>query len=151
VPLVLTPGIPDSPVYEIKYWDSGGDAMYRTKITWRIQLPLSDDPRSRALFHATLADQLVSAVRLIPGDTGSTEITGEVIVKLAQNEGLGTILEALHVLSPRVFVSCADFPASPTRIRGRFRPDAVKPRCTTLERAGTGVSCPEESGAAEAG
>jgi hypothetical protein len=88
--------------------------MYRTKTTWRIQLPLSDDPRSRALFHETLADQPVSAVRLIPRDTDKAEITGEVLVELAQADGLGTILDALHVLSPRVFVSCADSPASPT-------------------------------------
>jgi hypothetical protein len=96
-----------------RYRDSGGDAMYRTKITWRIQLPLSDDPRSRALFHETLADQPVSAVRLIPCGTGEAEITGEVIVELAQNEGLGVLLDALHVLSPRVFVSCADSLVSP--------------------------------------
>ena len=96
--------------------------MYRTKITWRIQLPLSDDPRSRALFHETLADQPVSAARLIPGGTGKAEITGEMIVELAQNEGLGVILDALHVLSPRVFVSCADSPASPAASPELFVP-----------------------------
>jgi hypothetical protein len=87
--------------------------MYRTKTTWRIQLFLSDEPRSRALFHETLANQPVSAIRLIPRDTDKAEITAEVLVELEQTDSLGTILDALHVLSPWVFVSCADSPASP--------------------------------------
>ena len=87
--------------------------MYRTTITWRIQLPLSDDPRSRARFYEALADHSVSAVRLIPHGTGNAEMTGEVMIELPQNEGLGTILDALHILSPRVFVSCAGSRACP--------------------------------------
>jgi hypothetical protein len=86
--------------------------MYRTKTTWRIQLSLPDEPRSRALFHETLANLPVSAIRLMPGGTDEAEITGEVLVESAQADSLGTILEALHVLSPWVFVSCADSPAT---------------------------------------
>ncbi len=89
--------------------------MYRTKITWRIQLPLPDNPGSRTLFHEALADYPVSAVRLIPRGADRAEMTGEVLVDLTQDEGLGDLLEALHVLSPRVFVSCADLALSPAR------------------------------------
>jgi len=87
--------------------------MYRTTITWRIHLPLSDDPRSRALVYEALADHPVSAVRLIPRGTGNAEIAGEVMVELPQNEALGTVLDALHILSPRVLVSYAGSRASP--------------------------------------
>lgn len=84
--------------------------MDRTKITWRIQLPLSDSPGSRALFHEALADHPVSAARLLPRGTDRAEMTGEVLVDLTQDEGLGDLLDALQALSPRVFVSCADYP-----------------------------------------
>ena len=89
--------------------------MYRTKITWRIHLPLPDNPTSRTLFHEALADHPVSAARLIPRGTDRAEMTGEVLVDLTQDEGLGDLLDALHVLSPRVFVSCADLAPSPAR------------------------------------
>jgi hypothetical protein len=87
--------------------------MYRNKIKWRIRLTLSDDPRSHALFHEALADQTVSLVRLAARGTGKAEMTGEVLVELAQDESLGIMLGALHNISPQVFVSCADPPATP--------------------------------------
>ena len=87
--------------------------MYRNEIMWRIRLTLSDDPRSRALFHEALSDQSVSVVRLIPGSTGKAEITGEVMIELTEGEALGTLLGALHGISPQVFVTRADRPAPP--------------------------------------
>ncbi len=87
--------------------------MYRNEIMWRIRLTLSDDPRSRALFHAALSDQAVSVVRLIPGSIGKAGITGEAIIGLTEGEALGTLLGALHMISPQVFVTRADPPAPP--------------------------------------
>jgi hypothetical protein len=87
--------------------------MYQNEIIWRIRLTLPDDQRSRELFHEALANKPVSAVRLEPRSTGEAEITGEVMVELAPGEGLAALLGALHMISPRVFVSCADRPASP--------------------------------------
>jgi hypothetical protein len=108
MPLVPTLGIRDLCLARSRYWDSGGDAMYRNKITWRIRLTLSDDPWSRALFHEALADKPVSVVRLVPRGTDRAEITGEVMVELQQDEGLGTMLGALHIISPHIFVTRAD-------------------------------------------
>ena len=92
--------------------------MYRNEIMWKIRLTLSDDPRSRALFHETLSDQPVSLVRLVPRSTGSTEITGEVMIGLADGEALGALLGALHIISPQVFVTRADLPAPPATSPG---------------------------------
>jgi len=89
--------------------------MYRNKLTWRIQLTLSDNPVSRALFHQALTDHPVSAARFLPRGTNRAEMTGEVLVDLKQDEGLGDLLDALHALSPRVFVTCADLAPTPTR------------------------------------
>ncbi len=87
--------------------------MYHNMIKWRIRLTLSDDPHSRALFHEALADQPVSVVRLEPRGSDKAEITGEVMVELGQDEGLGIMLSALHNISPQVFVTRADPPAPP--------------------------------------
>ena len=87
--------------------------MYQNEIMWRIRLTLSDDPRSRAVFQEALSDQPVSAVRLGPSNTGKAEITGEVMIGLAQGEALGTLIGALHIISPQVFVTRADPSAPP--------------------------------------
>jgi len=84
--------------------------MYRNEITWRIRLTLSDDPQSRAQFQQVLCDQPVSAFRLVPRSTGRAGVTGEVLIELAQGEALGTLLGALHTISPQVFVTRADWP-----------------------------------------
>jgi hypothetical protein len=89
--------------------------MHQTKITWRIQLPLADNPGSRELFRQALADYPVIAARLLARGTGRAELTGEVLVGLTPGEGLGDLLDALHMLSPRVFVSCADAAPKSTR------------------------------------
>ena len=87
--------------------------MYQNRILWRIRLTLSDDQHSRALFHEALANKPVSVVRLEPCGVGKAEITGEVMVEFAPDDGLAVLLEALHMISPRVFVARADRPASP--------------------------------------
>ena len=81
--------------------------MYRNAIKWRIRLTLSDDPYSRALFREALCDQPAS-VRLLPHGTDITKVTGEVMVELAQDERLASLLSALRGISPQVFVARAD-------------------------------------------
>ncbi len=85
--------------------------MFQGEITWRIRLTLSDDPQSRALLYEALCDQAVSAFRLVPRSTGKARMTGEVMIELAQGEALGTLLGALHIISPQVFATRADRPA----------------------------------------
>jgi len=84
--------------------------MYPTKTTWRIRLTLSDDSHSRTVLHETLADQPVSALRLLPRDSGRAGMTGEVMIEAAEGETLGTLLGSLHIISPQVFVTRADLP-----------------------------------------
>ena len=86
--------------------------MYQNTMMWRIRLTLSDDQHSRALLHEALANKPVSAVRLEPCGTDKTEITGEVMAEFTP-EGLAALIEALHMISPQVFVARADRPASP--------------------------------------
>jgi len=84
--------------------------MYPNETTWRIRLTLSDDLHSRMVLHQTLADQPVSALRLLPRDSGRAGMTGEVMIEAAEGEALGTLLGSLHIISPQVFVTRADLP-----------------------------------------
>lgn len=86
--------------------------MYENTMMWRIRLTLSDDQHSRALLHEALADKPVSTVRLEPHGTDKAEITGEVMAEFTP-DGLAALIEALHMISPQVFVARADRPASP--------------------------------------
>jgi hypothetical protein len=86
--------------------------MYQNTMMWRIRLTLSDDWHSRALLNEALADKRVSTVRLEPCGTDKAEITGEVMAEFTP-DGLAALIEALHMISPRVFVARADRPASP--------------------------------------
>ena len=86
--------------------------MYENTMMWRIRLTLSDDQHSRALLHKALADKPVSTVRLEPHGTDKAEITGEVMAEFTP-DGLAALIEALHMISPQVFVTRADRPASP--------------------------------------
>ena len=86
--------------------------MYQNTMVWRIRLTLSDDQHSRALLHEALADKPVSTVRLEPRGTDKAEITGEVMAEFTP-DGLAALIEALHMISPQVFVARADRPASP--------------------------------------
>ena len=88
--------------------------MYQNWTRWRIRLTLSDDQHSRELFHEALANKPVSVVRLEPCGVDKAEITGEVMVEFTPDDGLAVLLEALHMISPQVFVARADrVPASP--------------------------------------
>lgn len=75
---------------------------------WRIRIRLSDDPHSRAQLDEALAGQRVKELSFAPRDAGSAELAGDVVLELPQDEELGTILGALHRISPQVFVSRAD-------------------------------------------
>ena len=68
---------------------------------WRVRIAMSDDPHSRALLDAALAEQRVWA-------SPDSDRTGDVIVDLPRDEGLGALLNRLHMLSPSVFVSSVD-------------------------------------------
>ena len=86
--------------------------MYPTKTIWRIRLILSDDRHSRTVLHQTLADQPVSALRLLPRDRGRAGMSGEVMIEAA-GEALGILLGSLHIISPQVFVTRADLSPPP--------------------------------------
>jgi hypothetical protein len=72
---------------------------------WRIRITMSDDPNSQALLSEALAGQRVWALLMSPRDTG---ITGDVIIELPRDDGLGALLSELHMISPQVFVSSVD-------------------------------------------
>jgi hypothetical protein len=69
---------------------------------WRIQITMSDDPYSQEMLTAALAEQRVWALLRSQRDT---EVTGDVIIELPRDDGLGALLSKLHMISPQVFVS----------------------------------------------
>jgi hypothetical protein len=75
---------------------------------WRIRITLPGDPGSQALLDEALAGQPVSQIRLTTRDDDAAELTGDVLLELAHDEELGSLLSALHTISPQVFVSRAD-------------------------------------------
>jgi hypothetical protein len=79
---------------------------------WRIRVAVPDDPTSRGALTSALAGQPVSGVRVLPGRASGSSTTSELVVELPQDDGLATVLSALHEISPQVFVSRADVPAS---------------------------------------
>ena len=87
--------------------------MYPNKTAWRIRLILSDDLHSRTVLHQTLAGQPVSALRLLPRDSGRAGMTGEVMIEAVEGEALGTLLGSLRIISPQVFVTRADLSPPP--------------------------------------
>ncbi len=105
---------------------------------WRIRLTLSDDPRSLALFHEALADQPVSVVNLAPRVSGTAEMTGEIVVELAHDEGLGTMLGALHTISPQVFITRMDTTAAPLAANAQ----SAAPRPLPTPAAATATALP---------
>jgi hypothetical protein len=72
---------------------------------WRIRITLSDDPHSRALLNQALAGQRVSELSFTPRTAGAAEMAGDVVLELPRDDDLGTMLSALHHISPQVFVS----------------------------------------------
>jgi hypothetical protein len=75
---------------------------------WRIRIRLSDDPHSRALLDQALAGQRVREVTFAPRATDAAEVAGDVVLELPRDADLGTMLGALHRISPQVFVSRVD-------------------------------------------
>jgi hypothetical protein len=75
---------------------------------WRIRIRLSDDPYSRAQLDEALAGHQVKDVSFVPRDAESAEMAGDVVLELPRDADLGTMLSALHRISPQVFVSRVD-------------------------------------------
>src|SRR4029077_472490 len=75
---------------------------------WRIRIAMSDDPRSQELLTEALAGQRVCSRLMSPRDT---QMSVDVIVEPTDVDGLGAWLGELHMISPQVFVSCADQPS----------------------------------------
>jgi len=75
---------------------------------WRIRIRLSDDPHSRAQLDSALTGLRVKDVTFAPREGDSAEMAGDVVLELTQDEDLGSILSALHRISPQVFVSRVD-------------------------------------------
>ena len=77
---------------------------------WRIRIAVPDDPGSRSALDSVLAAQPAARLRELPGRYGTSSKTGEITVELPQDDGLVSVLSALHQISPQVFVSRADMP-----------------------------------------
>jgi hypothetical protein len=75
---------------------------------WRIRIAMSDDWRSQELLTEALAGQRVCSRLMSPH---ATETSVDVVIELADVAGLGTLLGALHLISPQVLVSSADQPS----------------------------------------
>lgn len=75
---------------------------------WRIRIRLSDDPYSRAQLDEALVGQQVKDVSFEPREADSAEMAGDVVLELPHDDDLGTMLSALHRISPQVFVSRVD-------------------------------------------
>jgi hypothetical protein len=84
---------------------------------WRIRVAVPDSPASRSAVKQALAAQPVSYLRVVPSDEASST-TSEILVEVPQDDGLTSVLSALHAISPQVFVSrCRAAPGSPARRR----------------------------------
>jgi hypothetical protein len=75
---------------------------------WRIRIAMPGDRRSQELLTEALAGQRVCSRLVSPRDT---ETTVDVIIELTDTDGLRSLLGALHMISPQVFVSRADQPS----------------------------------------
>jgi len=76
---------------------------------WRIRIAVPDDAGSRSALDKVLAAQPKARLREVPGRNGTAR-TSEIVVELPQDDGLVSVLSALHQISPQVFVSRADVP-----------------------------------------
>jgi hypothetical protein len=101
---------------------------------WRIRITLSDDPHSHALLKQALDGQRVTELNFAPRPANAAQMAGDVVLELPRDDDLGTMLAALHRISPQVFVSRADnddpaeskrrFTSKLRRITGRASSDA---------------------------
>jgi hypothetical protein len=81
---------------------------------WRIRITLPDDPHSRALLDRALDGRRVTELNFTPRDVDA-QMAGDVVLELPRDDDLGTMLSALHRISPQVFVSRADSDPAPAR------------------------------------
>jgi hypothetical protein len=98
---------------------------------WRIRIRLSDDPYSRAQLDEALAGQQVKDVSFAPREPDSAEMAGDVVLELPRDDDLGTMLSALHLISPQVFVSRVDEDRGASRrpaLTTQFRKNGVLSR-----------------------
>jgi hypothetical protein len=78
---------------------------------WRIRIAVPDDVGSRSALDKVLASQPKARLREVPARNGGKSArTSEIVVELPQDDGLVSVLSALHQISPQVFVSRADMP-----------------------------------------
>jgi hypothetical protein len=75
---------------------------------WRIRVAVPDGPGGHGALTEALAGQPVSGIRVVPGRTAASSTSSEIVVDLPHDDGLATVLSALHEISPQVFVSRAD-------------------------------------------
>jgi hypothetical protein len=90
---------------------------------WRIRIAVPDSPASRSAVKQALSAQPVSYLRVTPSDESSSSSSSssisEIVVELAQDDGITNVLSALHAISPQVFVSRADAPDGSSGLGGR--------------------------------
>ncbi len=75
---------------------------------WRIRVTVPEAPSGRHELRSALAQVPVvpvTALRLDPPGVDAAELTGDVVVELAEDDALAELLHALHELSPQVFIS----------------------------------------------
>jgi hypothetical protein len=90
---------------------------------WRIRVTVPEAVAGQHALRRALAQvpgvAQVPAVRLDPPGVDVAELTGDLIVELAEDEALGDLLRTLHELSPQVFISRvgAPGPDQPIRVR----------------------------------
>ena len=73
---------------------------------WRIRIAVPEDPGGRSALNNVLAAQS-AALLVLPARAAASAVTGEVVAELPQDDGLVTVLSALHQISSQVFVSRA--------------------------------------------
>ena len=75
---------------------------------WRIRIAVPDG--GRPALEKVLAAQPKARLTEVPGRNGTSARTSEIVVELPQDDGLVSVLSALHQISAQVFVSRADTP-----------------------------------------
>lgn len=88
--------------------------------SWRIRIAVPDSPASRSAVKQALSAHPVSYLRMAPSD-GASSSTSEIVIELPQDDGITSVLSALHAISPQVFVSRADAPDTGSDRSGRVR------------------------------
>jgi hypothetical protein len=73
----------------------------------------------------------------MPRAADTAELTGDVVLELSHDDGLGALLSALHTISPQVFVARADpVNAAPAQPEAPVPRQVPRVRRLNLLRAG---------------